>query len=128
MVRKILLATLLLASISAFAATTSSAPVKLNPPTVGSRQSGSEQIFGSQKITGKKGEVYDHSGAKIQNNPTVGSRQSGSEQIFGDPKVTGKAGQKYNSSSTKRLNKATVGSRQSGSEQLFGNPGSSEGY
>lgn len=126
--KKFLLATLLLASVSSFAATTASAPIKLNPPTVGSRQAGSEQIFGSQKLTGKKGEVYHSSGAKRQNNPTVGSRQAGSEQIFGDPKITGKAGEKYNSSSTKRLNKPTVGSRQSGSEQLFGNPGSSEGY
>jgi len=88
---------------------------ELNKPTVGSRQAGSEQLFGTPKLTGKKGEKYHNKtpeGQREPNDPTVGSRQAGSEQIFGTPKGNGKEEHKY-PPNQKPLNPSTVGSRQS---------------
>ena len=89
-VKKVVLSMLMLAGVSAFAASQSSGPInnqkELNKPTVGGRQSGSEQIFGNQPVTGQNGQKYNTSGVtKSKNKSTVGGRQSGSEQIFGNP-------------------------------------------
>ena len=123
--KKVVLSMLLLAGVSAFAASQSSGPInnpkELNKPTVGGRQSGSEQVFGNPQLI--PGQKPDTNTTTDKNKATVGGRQSGSEQIFGNQPVTGQKGQKYNTSGvTKSKNKATVGGRQSGSEQVFGNP------
>ena len=85
-VKKVVLSMLMLAGVSAFAASQSSGPInnqkELNKPTVGGRQSGSEQIFGNPQLT--PGQKPDAS-TKDKNKSTVGGRQSGSEQIFGNP-------------------------------------------
>ena len=87
-----------------------------NKPTVGSR-SGSEQIFGNQKVMKKPNNKLYDGGKKELNNPSVGTR-AGSEQIFGNQQSQNAQNPRPNK---KAQNRPTVGSR-SGSEQVFGHP------
>ena len=119
----------MLSGVSVFADDQNASPInnpkELNKPTVGSRQSGSEQVFGNPKIVGQKGQQYDHSDTTDSNKATVGSRQAGSEQVFGTPELTGSPGVKAPQTGTPRqMNNPNVGGRQSSSDQIFGNPGS----
>jgi hypothetical protein len=97
---------------------------KLNNPAIGSRQAGSEQIFGTPIAASNSKAKPANSSEDEPNNPTVGGRQSGSEQLFGQTNAP-KNNQGTNKSSTSansknEINNPMVGGRQSGSEQLFG--------
>jgi hypothetical protein len=95
---------------------------QLNNPAVGSRQAGSEQIFGDPKMTQSNRPPPPQKNGFEPNNPTVGGRQSGSEQIFGQSATPSATTQTYTKPNINRgdSNSPTVGGRQAGSEQLFG--------
>lgn len=95
-----------------------------NNPTVGGRQSGSEQLFGqSATPSNTKQAETNHDTNKIKsNNPAVGGRQAGSEQLFGQSATPPSTKQKYTNPHINKgnSNNPAVGGRQAGSEQLFG--------
>ncbi len=95
-----------------------------NKPTVGSRQSGSEQLFGQSATPSgvKKPATNPNGPGHKANRPTVGGRQSGSEQLFGQSATPPASKQTYHNPHIVKgnSNNPNVGGRQSGSEQLFG--------
>lgn len=115
-------------TITAISTTQPTNKQELNNPLVGSRQAGSEQIFGEPKISSKpKNKTYDKSntGGNEPNNPDVGGRQAGSEQLFGQSAAPSKNSAETNkprkpATGSSEQNNPDVGGRQSGSEQLFG--------
>lgn len=102
----------------ASAATNETQPI--NNPAVGSRQAGSEQIFGNHKISNtQKPAIYKQDEFK-SNNPIVGGRQTGSEQLFRQSITHSATSQTHNKPDMNIRDSNIPTGRQAGSEQIFG--------
>ena len=119
--KKMFALVILLSNVGAFA-TDASVPAANNNPLVGGRQQSSHQQFGSQQITGTKGQKYNYGDDANGNKPLVGGRQQSSQQQFGAQQVTGTKGQVPSQTGVQQ-NNPLVGGRQQSSDQVFGHSG-----